>query len=133
MDTQNNNTTEYRYSIPKSGYGLYKLVLDLFLRHSDELVQELEKSHETRGRHGYPARDQIRVFLLQFLLNERYNSHLLNRAERQPEAPGRVRNQRSPQRNRLLPVQEKARRIFYTCWLRFTTSRYGTSTVKSSA
>ena len=88
MDTQNNNTTEYRYSIPKSGYGLYKLVLDLFLRHSDELVQELEKSHETRGRHGYPARDQLRVFLLQFLLNERYNSHLLNELSASPKLLG---------------------------------------------
>ena len=85
MDTQNNNTTEYSSSIPKSGYGFHKLVLDLFLQHSDELVQELEKSHQTRGRHGYPVEDQLRVFLLQFILNERYNSHLLNRLIASPK------------------------------------------------
>ena len=82
---QNNNTENPDSTIPKSGYGFYKLVLNLFLRHSDELVQELEKSHETSGAHGYPAREQLSVFLLQFLQNERYNKHLLNRLNASPE------------------------------------------------
>ena len=82
---QNSNTTNPNSTIPKSGYGFYQLVIKLFLRHSDELVQELEKSHETKGRHGYPARDQLCVFLLQFLLNRRYNSHLLNHLSDSPK------------------------------------------------
>ena len=76
---RNRNTSKSNSTIPKSGYGLFALVVNLFLRHSDELVRELEKSHKTRGRHGYPVRDQLCVFLLQCLLNERHNNHLLNR------------------------------------------------------
>ena len=45
----------------------------------------MEKSHKTSGRHGYPVRDQLCVFLLQCLLNERYNSHLLNRLSASPK------------------------------------------------
>ena len=85
MDTRNNNTTKRPSSIPKDGYGFYELAVKLYLGHSEELIRELEKSHETRGRHGYPARDQLCVFLLQFLLNERYNKHLLNRLSASPE------------------------------------------------
>lgn len=81
---QNNNTANLDPTIPKSGYGFFELVLNLFMRHSGELVQELEKGHETKGRHGYPARDQMCVFLLQFLQNERYNNHLLNRLSARP-------------------------------------------------
>ena len=82
---QNRNTENSNSTSPKSGYGFYELVVNLFLRHSDKLVQELEKSHETSGRHGYPARDQLCVFILQCLLNERYNSHLLNRLSASPK------------------------------------------------
>ena len=82
---QNSNTPNPDSTIPKSGYGFYELVVNLFLRHSDELIQELEKSHKTSGRHGYPVRDQLCVFLLQCLLNERYNSHLLNRLSASPK------------------------------------------------
>ena len=85
MAGRNRNTSKSDSTIPKSGYGFYELVLNLFLRHSDELVQELEKSHKTKGRHGYPARDQLCVFLLQFLLNERHNNHLLNRLSASPK------------------------------------------------
>ena len=81
---QNSNTPNPDSTIPKSGYGFYELVVNLFLRHSDELVQELEKSQVTSGRHGYPVRDQLCVFLLQFFLNERYNSHLLDRLSASP-------------------------------------------------
>ena len=35
---QNDNTANPDSTIPRSGYGLYKLVLNLFLRHSDGLV-----------------------------------------------------------------------------------------------
>ena len=41
---QNSNTPNPDSTIPKSGYGFYELVVNLFLRHSDELIQELEKS-----------------------------------------------------------------------------------------
>ena len=81
---QNRNTENSNSTIPKSGYGFFELVLNLFLRHSDELIRELEQSHKTRGRHGYPVRDQLCVFLLQCLLNERYNSHLLTRLSASP-------------------------------------------------
>ena len=55
------------------------------MRQSDELVLELEKTHERNGRHGYPARDQLCVFLLQCLLNERHNNHLLNQLSASPK------------------------------------------------
>ncbi len=85
MARQNSNTTNPDSTIPKNGYGFYELVLNLFLRHSHKLIQELDKSHKTSGRHGYPVRDQLCVFLLQCLLNERYNSHLLNRLIASPK------------------------------------------------
>ena len=82
---QNSNTTSPNSTISKNGYGFIQLVRNLFLSHSDELVQELGKSHKTSGRHGYPVRDQLCIFLLQCLLNERYNSHLLNRLNASPK------------------------------------------------
>ena len=82
---QNSNTTNPDSTIPRNGYGFYELILNLFLRYANELIQELEKSHKTSGRHGYPVRDQLFVFLLQCLLNERYNSHLLNRLSASPK------------------------------------------------
>ena len=82
---QNRNTENSNSTSPKNGYGFYELVLNLFLRHANELIQELEKSHKISGRHGYPVRDQLCVFLLQCLLNERYNSHLLNRLSASPK------------------------------------------------
>ena len=82
---QNSNTTNPNSTNSKSGYGFFRLVINLFLRHSDELVEELDKSHKTSGRHGYPVRDQLCIFLLQCLLNERYNNHLLNRLSASPK------------------------------------------------
>ena len=82
---QNSNTTKPDSTIPKTGYGFNELVVNLFLRHSDELIQEVEQSHKTSGRHGYSVRDQLCVFLSQCLLNERYNSHLLNRLRASPK------------------------------------------------
>ena len=82
---QNSNTTNPDSTIPKSGYGFFELIIKLFLRHSDELIEELEKSHKTRGRHGYPVRDQLCIFVLQCLTNERYNSYLLNRLSDSPK------------------------------------------------
>ena len=93
---QNSNTTNPNSTIPKNGYGFYGLVLNLFLRHSDELIQELDKSHKTSGRHGYPVRDQLCVFLLQCLLNERYNSHLLNRLSASPKIMATCQTTKSP-------------------------------------
>ena len=85
MARQDSNTTDPNSTIPKSDYGFYELIISLFLRHSDELVLELEKTHERWGRHGYPARDQLCVFLLQCLLSERYNNHLLNELSASPK------------------------------------------------
>ena len=82
---QNSNTTNSNSTISKNGYGFIQLVRNLFLSHSDELVQELEKSHKTSGRYGYSVRDQLCIFLLQCLLNERYNNHLLNRLSASPK------------------------------------------------
>ncbi len=82
---QNSNTTNPNSTISKNGYGFIQLVKNLFLSHSDELVQELEKSHKTSGRHGYSVRDQLCIFLLQCLLNERHNNHLLNRLSASPK------------------------------------------------
>ena len=70
MDTRNNNTTEYHYSIPKSGYGFLEALLDTFKGHSVTLAAILEKTHERRGRRGYP--------------NQRYSSHHLRDLDGRP-------------------------------------------------
>ena len=85
MDAQNNSTTNPDSTIPKNGYGFYELVLNLSLGHSDELVRELEKSHEGSGRHGYSSRAKLAIFLLQFFRNERYNKHHLNGLSASPK------------------------------------------------
>ena len=85
VDTRNGNTTKRPNSTPKGGYGFYDLVINLYLGHSDELVRDLDKSHEKRGRHGFPSRAKLAISLLQFLLNERYNNHHLNRLSASPQ------------------------------------------------
>lgn len=85
VDTRNSNTTKRPSSIPKGGHGFYELVLNLSLGHSDELARELDKSHEKRGRHGFPSRAKLAIFLLQFFWKERYNNHHLNRLSASPK------------------------------------------------
>ena len=118
---QNSNTTNPNSTIPKSGYGFYELVLNMFLRHSDDLVQELEKSHETRGRHGYPARDQLCVFLFQLLLNERHNNHLLNRLSASPRIMATCQINEVPSEYAYCRFKKNSSRI-PKCWMTSTTS-----------
>ena len=85
MDTRNNNTTEYHYSIPKSGYGFLEALLDTFREYSAALAGILEKPHERHGRRGYPAQSMLCVYLLQFLIpNQRYSSHYLRPLDGRP-------------------------------------------------
>ena len=85
MDTWNNNTTEYRYSIPQSGYGFLEALLDTFREHSAALAGVLEEPHRRHGRRGYPAQGMLCVYLLQFLIpNQRYSSHYLRHLDGRP-------------------------------------------------
>ena len=85
VDTPNNNTTEYRYSIPKSGYGFLEALVNTFKGYSVTLAGILEKTHERHGRRGYSAQSMLCVLLIQFLIpNQRYSSHYLRHLDGRP-------------------------------------------------
>jgi len=85
VDTRNNNTTEYRCPIPKSGYGFLEALVDTFREYSAALAGILESPHKRRGRRGYPAQSMLCVYLLQFLIpNQRYSSHYLRHLDGRP-------------------------------------------------
>ena len=77
MAGRNSNTKKSNSTIPQSGYGFLEALLNKLKECSTPLVEELEKSHENCGRRGYSAQAMLCVFILQFLLNQRYNSYLL--------------------------------------------------------
>ena len=77
MAERNSNTSKANSTIPKSGYGFLQALLNTLKGYSTTLADELEKSHKKRGRRGYSAQSMLCVFVLQFLLNHRYNSYLL--------------------------------------------------------
>ena len=52
-------------------------MLNTLKGYSTTLADELEQNHKKRGRRGYPAQAMLCVFVLQFLLNQRFNSYLL--------------------------------------------------------
>ena len=77
MAGRNSNTTNPNCTSPKSGYGFLEAILNTLKGYSNTLAEELEKNHKKRGRRGYSAQAMLCVFILQFLLNQRYNSYLL--------------------------------------------------------
>ena len=59
-------------------------LLNTLKGYSTTLANELEKSHKKRGRRGYSAQAMLCVFVLQFLLNQRFNSYLLAHLNENP-------------------------------------------------
>ena len=84
VDRPDNNTPGYSPTIPRGGYGFLEALLNELKEYSGTLVEDLEGTHRARGRKGYPAQGMICAFILQFLLNERFNSYFLRRLDNGP-------------------------------------------------
>ena len=81
---------------PKGGYGFLKAILDRFSAGTGELAAELDAPHKTGGNPGYPARQMLRVYLLQFLAGERYANRFLNRLGNDPRLLALCEADRAP-------------------------------------
>ena len=119
MAPQNRKPHGLALQVPKSGYGFLKAVLDCFSAAAGELTNALDAPHKIGGNPGYPARGMLRVYLLQFLLNQRYANAYLNRLDNDPrllelceleQAPSEVAYSRF-KNHKLAPRQEELDRV----------------------